>query len=518
MKFLFVHQNFPGQFLHLVRHLVESRQHEIVFITEPNANVIQGVRKVPYRKPALPSPECHPGTRELDAGLRRADAVFQVAKNLQSLGFEPDVIIGHHGWGEMLSLVDVWPRAPIYGYFEFYYNPERADVGFDPEFPNNTLDFPRIRAKNAINHIALNLGQHGNSPTRWQRSTYPDWAQKQIDLLWEGVDLDVCRPDAAHRRKPLRIGGMTVKPTDTLVTYVSRDLEPYRGFHTMMRTLPALQKARKDLKVIMVGSDGVSYGVMPPEGGTWRERMMKEVGNSIDLERVAFPGRVSYADYLSMMKRSDTHVYLTYPFVASWSLRESLALGCAVIGSDTQPVQEFIQHGETGLLTSFFDPQALATTVLDLLENKSLNSKLRSNARTYAEKHLSMDDYIAAYRAAIERITNRPIDDAPAARKAPVKAAVKAAAKPKAAAGGKQPATRAAAVAKSPVPAAAKKAQAAAPATKTPVAAPATKTRAPKPVAPKTAARTAPAQKTPARKAAAAKPATPAAKRKAPRR
>lgn len=488
MKFLFVHQNFPGQFLHIVRHLVESGQHEIVFITEPNANVISGVRKVPYRKPALPAADCHPGSRELDAGLRRADAVFQVAKNLQGLGFEPDIIIGHHGWGEMLSLIDVWPRAPIYGYFEFYYNPERADVGFDPEFPNNPLDFPRIRAKNAINHIALNLGQHGNSPTRWQRSTYPGWAQQQIDLLWEGVDLDVCRPDASQRRRPLTIGGMTIKPTDTLVTYVSRDLEPYRGFHTMMRTLPELQKARKDLKVVMVGSDGVSYGVMPPEGGTWRERMMKEVGNRIDLERVAFPGRVAYSDYLSLMKRSDTHVYLTYPFVASWSLRESLALGCAVIGSDTQPVQEFIQHGETGLLTSFFDPKGLATTVLDLLENKSLNSKLRSNARDYAEKHLSMGDYIAAYRSAIERMTQRPIDDPAAPRKAPGKGAMKAAAKPKAA-GGKQPATRAAA-------------------TRSPVAAPAARTQAAKPVAPKT----------PAGKAPAAKPAAPAAKRKAPRR
>lgn len=495
VKFLFVHQNFPGQFLHLIRHLVESRQHEIVFITEPNANVINGVRKVPYRKPGLPSPECHLGARELDGGLRRADAVFQVASNLQSLGFEPDIIIGHHGWGEMLSLVDVWPRAPIYGYFEFYYNPERADVGFDPEFPNNPLDYPRIRAKNAINHIALNLGQYGHSPTRWQWSTYPDWAQKKIDLLWEGVDLDICRPDAAQRRRPLTIGGMTVKPTDTLVTYVSRDLEPYRGFHTMMRTLPALQKARKDLKVIMVGSDGVSYGVMPPEGGTWRERMMKEVGSGIDMERVAFPGRVSYPDYLSLMKRSDAHVYLTYPFVASWSLRESLALGCAVVGSDTQPVQEFIQHGETGLLTSFFDQNALATTVLDLLEDKSLNARLRSNARAYAEKNLAMADYIAAYRAAIERIAQRPIDDKPAPRKATTQPDPKAAAKPKAAAGGKPPATRAAAA--KPV---------------------APKTAVQKAAIPKASAPKAPTAKTPAPKTPAARPATPAERRKAPRR
>lgn len=463
VKFLFVHQNFPGQFLHIVRNLVEAGSHEIVFITEPNANVMQGVRKVPYRKPATAAPEAHPAARELDGAVRRADSVFQVARNLKTLGFEPDIIIGHHGWGEMLNLVDVWPKTPMYGYYEFYYNPERADVGFDPEFPNDSLDFPRIRAKNAINHIALNLGQHGHSPTQWQRSTYPDWAQDRIDLLWEGVDLDVCRPDAAARRKPLTIGGMTIKPTDKLITYVSRDLEPYRGVHTMMRTLPHLHRARKDLKVIMVGSDGVSYGVMPAEGGNWRERLMKEVGDQIDLERVAFPGRVNYADYLALMKRSDTHIYLTYPFVASWSLREALAMGCAVIGSDTEPVREFVQHGETGLLTSFFDPQKMAETALDLLENKALATKLRGNARVYAEKNLSMADYIAAYRATIERLAGMPIDAAPAPAKRKA-AAEKAKAPPAKATAAR--AKAAAPPAKAKAPPAKAKAKAAAPAMK----------------------------------------------------
>jgi len=420
VKFLFVHQNFPGQFLHIVRNLVESGHHEIVFITEPNANAIAGVRKVPYRKPPTASPEAHPASRELDGAVRRADSVFQVATSLKGLGFTPDIILGHHGWGEMLNLIDVWPGTPMYGYFEFYYHHDRADVGFDPEFPNDPLDYPRIRAKNAINHIALNLGQHGHSPTQWQRSTYPDWAQERMDLLWEGVNLDICRPDPAVRRKSLTIGGMTIKPTDRLVTYVSRDLEPYRGFHLMMRTLPHLLRARKDLKVVMVGSDGVSYGTMPPEGGTWRERMMKEVGHEIDPARVAFPGRVAYADYLAMMKRSDTHVYLTYPFVASWSLREAMAMGCAVIGSDTQPVQEFITPGETGQLASFFDPRGLADKVLDLLENKDLQAKLRHNARAYAEKNLGMDDYLNAYRARIEHLTGQPIDPPDArAKRAP---------------------------------------------------------------------------------------------------
>ena len=412
MKFLFVHQNFPGQFLHITRHLVASGRHEIVFITEPNPNEIPGVRKVPYARPKATPNATHVAARELDTGMRRADAVWRTASNLKALGFTPDIIIGHHGWGEMLNLPDVWPDVPMLGYMEFYYHPHQADVGFDPEFPADPLDFPRIRAKNAINHIALNLGGAGHTPTNWQLSTYPDWARARIELLWEGVDLDTCKPDPAARRAPLKIGDMTIRPTDKLVTYVSRDLEPYRGFPLMMRTLPHLLRERKDVKVIMVGGDGISYGTPPRQGSTWRETMMREVGAGIDPKRVVFPGRVPYATYLAMLRRSDAHVYLTYPFVASWSLREALAAGCPVIGSDTQPVQEFITHGDNGLLTSFFDPRDLASAIQDVLEDTALNRRLRAGARRYAEQRLSMQTYLAAYTALITRLTGNPLDEA----------------------------------------------------------------------------------------------------------
>ena len=405
MKFLFVHQNFPGQFLHIVRHLVAARQHDIVFITENNDNIINGVRKVPYAKPSPAAAEAHIAARELDGAVRRADSVGRTAANLKLLGYEPDIIIGHQGWGEMLNLRDVWPKIPMLGYMEFYYQPIGIDVGFDPEFPVGVDDFPRIRAKNAINHIALNLDAEGQSPTEWQISTYPEWARKRINLLWEGVNLDVCKPDPKIRRAPLTIGGMTIEPSDKLVTYVSRDLEPYRGFPLMMRAIPHLLRARKDIKIVMVGGDGVSYGNPPPTGGTWREVMLREIGAGIDLSRVVFPGRIPYEAYLSMMQRSDAHVYLTYPFVASWSLREALAIGCAIVGSDTQPVREFITHGENGLLTSFFDPPGIANAAVALIEDTGLSRRLRNNARQYAEARLSMVDYLKSYDALIERMT-----------------------------------------------------------------------------------------------------------------
>jgi glycosyltransferase involved in cell wall biosynthesis len=403
VKYLFVHQNFPGQYLHIVRHLAASRKHDIVFLSEPNANQIPGVRTVPYPRPPGPAPEVHVATRELDSAVRRADVVTHTAANLKQLGFEPDIIIGHHGWGELLNIRDVWPGVPLLGYLEFYYCTEGIDVGFDPEFPTHVADFPRIRAKNAVNLLALNLGGHAQTPTKWQLSTYPDWARERITLLPEGVNLDVTKPDPRVRRRNLVIGGMTIKPSDKLVTYVARDLEPYRGFHLMMRAVPHLLRARKDVRVVMVGADGISYG-MPPAEGNWREHMLAELGDSIDRSRVVFPGRIEYTTYVALLQRSDAHVYLTYPFVASWSLREALATGCVVIGSDTPTVSEFITHDQNGLLVSFFDPKGLAETVLKVLEDAPLARRLRENARRYAEQNLAMKDYLAAYDALIGRI------------------------------------------------------------------------------------------------------------------
>lgn len=411
MRLLFVHQNCPGQYVHLVRHLAAAGRHEIVFITEPNDNRIDGVRKVPYRPPALPPPgTIHDAARDFDIAMRRAEAVAATARSLRQLGFTPDVIIGHHGWGELLNLADVWPDAPIAGYLEFYYRLQGCDVNFDPEFPMRPEEFARVRAKNAVNLLALGLDRQAQTPTEWQLSTYPAWAREQITLLREGADLDLCRPDPQARRGVLEVGGMRVGPNDKLLTYVSRDLEPYRGFHVVMRALPRILAARTDVKVVLVGRDGVSYGAPPPRG-TWRQQMLEELGESIDPARVALPGRIDYAMYRRLLQRSDAHVYLTYPFVASWSLREALAMGCAVIGSDTPPVREFIVPEETGLLVPFHDPAALAEAVLRVLEDRALARRLREGARRFATDRLDMRDTLAGYVAMIARLARVAVAD-----------------------------------------------------------------------------------------------------------
>jgi glycosyltransferase involved in cell wall biosynthesis len=403
MRYLFVHQNFPGQFLHLVRHLVRSQANEVVFITEENANAIPGVRKVTYPPLQQPTPGTFADAVEFEAATIRASQVAGVAGNLKALGFRPDVIIGHHGWGELLNIGDVWPNVPLLGYYEFFYHAHGLDVGFDPEFPPAPDGFGRVRAKNAVNLLALTNPGFGQTPTRFQHATYPAWAQPRIAILPEGVDLAACAPDPTARQRPFVLDGFEVQPGETLITYVARDLEPYRGFHIFMRALPAILRERRDVKVVMVGGDGVSYGARLANM-TWREFMLAEVGTALDMSRIAFAGKINYGAFLGLLQRSDAHVYLTYPFVASWSLREALACGCAIVASDTSPVHEFVADRVTGLLTPCLDPGRLAWTVLELLARPEAAAQLRANARAFAESHLRMDAYLASYEKLIASV------------------------------------------------------------------------------------------------------------------
>jgi glycosyltransferase involved in cell wall biosynthesis len=406
MRFLFVHQNFPGQFVHIVRHLLASGAHDVVFVTGANGNTIPGVRRVTYQVPPRATASIHSDARDFELAMARAESVVRAARQVKGLGFEPDIIIGHHGWGELLNLADVWPGAPLLGYHEFYYHLQNQDVGFDPEFPVDPKSFSSIRAKNAVNLLALTNPGYGQTPTRFQLDTYPKWAKASITLLPEGVNLDICRPNAA--RRGTTIADIRIKANEKLVTYIARDLEPYRGFHIALRALPKLMAERPDVRVVMVGGDSVSYGARLARG-TWREHLLKEVGRGIDMDRIHFPGRIAYSEYVRLLQRSDTHIYLTYPFVASWSLREAMACACAIVASDTAPVREFITHGKTGMLTPFFEPTTLAERILELLEGGPRVERMRAAARTWAETHLRMEDHLRQYVSLIERLTGQPL-------------------------------------------------------------------------------------------------------------
>jgi glycosyltransferase involved in cell wall biosynthesis len=380
MKVLCVHQNFPGQYLHLARYLGTQAEHQVVFITQRQEVDLPGVRKIVYKPRRTISPQVHHYLRESEAAVLNAQEVARVALDLRKEGFIPDVMLGHNGWGEIWYLKDIFPEAPLIGYFEFFYRMHGADVGFDPADPVTPDTAPRLRTKNLGNLLALDTADLGQCPTEWQKSVYPRRYHSILNVIHEGIDTTIVKPDSAAR---LIIADKQVEFTagDEIVTYVARNLEPYRGFPNFMRSLPKILTARPDARVVIVGGDDVSYGARLPSGQTYRGQMLAELAGSIDLSRVHFLGKIPYAGFVKVLQISRVHVYLTYPFVLSWSMLEAMAAACLVVGSRTQPVEEVIHHAENGLLVDFFSPEEIANRVIDALEDRKSFDSLRHNAR-----------------------------------------------------------------------------------------------------------------------------------------
>jgi glycosyltransferase involved in cell wall biosynthesis len=213
--------------------------------------------------------------------------------------------------------------------------------------------------------------------------------RSRITAIHEGVDTDVAKPKRSAVFK-LPISGRSLSCRDEVVTYVARNLEPYRGFHSFMRALPQLLRRRKKAQVVIVGADGVSYGTPPPPQSTFREMMMQELGGKLDLTRVHFVGRIEYKDYLTLLQVSSVHVYLTYPFVLSWSFIEAMACGCVLVASDTAPVLELLKDGVNGLAVDFFSPRAIANRIETALEKSADMQKLRAGARKTAVERFDL--------------------------------------------------------------------------------------------------------------------------------
>ncbi|MBM1171271.1 glycosyltransferase [Microvirga arabica] len=314
--------------------------------------------------------------------VRRGDTVRWRLLDLKQRGFSPDVCFVHPSWGEAMFLRDVFPKAKQVSFLEYYYRSQASDLDFDPEFQTPSLDLQYVSLRNLTVLQASALSDVLVSPTQWQAQTFPAPLGDRIKVIHEGIDTNVAQPAPAQ---PLSLGSRgVIAPGETLITFVSRSLEPYRGFHTFMRALPALQKLLPHAHIAIVGKDEPSYGRKPGRGQSWRQVMLDEVGPHIDRRRVHFLGTLPYADLINLFRLSTVHVYLTYPFVLSWSLLEAMAAGCAVVGSDTAPVQEVIEDGHNGVLTGFFDHQALAETIASVADDRDLRQRLSVNARQTA--------------------------------------------------------------------------------------------------------------------------------------
>lgn len=380
MRTLFVHQNFPAQFKHLAPALAAMPGHEVLALTDAASQRPEIVKTARYTftppdKDAIPLLG-----RNYTWRAARGEAVALAANELKANGFVPDVIFGHPGWGETLFLKEVFPDAKLVVYAESYYSGPGSSVGFDPEFGGLELN-ERLaaRSRNAAQLAALDVADRGLTPTEWQRAQFPlEWRQK-IEVIHDGIDTTVIKPDRSmammvNQTQKLKFG-------DEVITFINRTLEPSRGYHIFMRALPKILKARPNATVLIIGDVGSSYGPVAPAGKNWRQMFFDEVKDAIDQTRVHFLGRIPYVDFLSIMKLSSVHVYFTYPTVLSWSTLEAMATECLVVGSATTPVQEVIEDGKNGFLVDFFDVAGLAGRVIACLEAGRALDGLRKAAR-----------------------------------------------------------------------------------------------------------------------------------------
>ncbi|AIB16635.1 glycosyl transferase family 1 (plasmid) [Azospirillum argentinense] len=380
MNYLFIHQSFPGQYQHLVIHLAAQPGNRVVFLSHESQNRIDKVERIEYLPYRTPHPSTHHYIREVEQAVIFGQSVYEQALRLKRDGFRPDIIVGHNGWGETLYLKDVWPDVPLLAYFEFFYRFRGADIGFDPDTPVTLNDAPRVRTKNTVNLLGLEAADWGQTPTRWQWSLYPEDARRRISVIHEGIDTAAVRPDPQAWVR-LNHLNLSLSAKDEVITYVARNLEPYRGFHVFMRALPEILRRRPKAHVLLVGGDEVSYGPPAPEGHTFRQIMLNQVGRDLDLSRVHFLGRVPYDSFVNILQVSSVHVYLTYPFVLSWSFLEAMSAGCLIVGSATQPVEEVLKDRENGLLVDFFDQKGIADRIDEVLDHPDRMQDLRLRAR-----------------------------------------------------------------------------------------------------------------------------------------
>lgn len=384
MNVLFIHQEMPGQFAHLASYLARNRANRVVFLTKASKPAPPGVTSALY----TPSPvtSADPFTRGFESAMLHGRAVANACLELQNRGFVPDIVVAHPGWGESLYVKDVIPAAKLVNYCEFFYHAAGADVGFDPNDQIDGAMAALLRTRNA--HLLLSLAacDRGMSPTNWQRFLHPAEYRNKIDVIFDGVDADRVRPNA-HASLHLR-DGTTLTRRDTVITYVARNLESHRGFPSFMRAIPHILSVLPDAHIVIAGGDEVSYGRPPADGRTWRQVMVDEVRPPP--ARVHFTGSLPYDDYVSLLQISSAHVYLTVPFVLSWSFMEALAAGCILVGSQTAPVMEVLRDGHNGFLADFFSPADIARKVVTAVRRAAELEEMRRRARQTVVGHYDL--------------------------------------------------------------------------------------------------------------------------------
>lgn len=384
MKILFVHQNMPGQYRELVEWLAAQGGHELVFLTQRRPPPqIEGVRTIVYVPHHRPAKDAYGLSKVWEEAAGAGFGAALAAQKLeQDEGFKPDLVVGHTGWGELTFFKEVWPDVPILGFFEYFYRMEGGLVGFDPEEPVSDHAPFVNHARNMVPFANIQTVDRGLVPTRWQKERFPASFHDKFYVCHDGIRTDRLGPDPDVS---LNLGRLEAPLTrdDEVITYMARNMERARGFHVFMRALPKILDARPNARVLVIGGNQTSYGRESKHPGGLRGEMEQELGQRVDWERTHFLGRVPFEMYTRVIQISRCHMSLTMPFVMSWSLLETMAMQATVVSTDVAPVREAITHGETGLLVDFFDPDALADQVIDVLENPQAYAHIGPAARAH---------------------------------------------------------------------------------------------------------------------------------------
>ncbi len=401
MQILIIHHRFPGQFKGLIEYCLQYTQHIVVICQETDAHAFSAAIWAQLTIKRYGATQANADTgRYAQTMLHNSVTVRTLLRTLKSQGFYPKLSVAHIGFGDGLFIKDVFPNTCYLAYCEYYYPSDHAELVFDPEFINVNPEEVDIKTPNAYTLLALNEADAAISPTQWQKNLFPQAYHHRIEVIHEGVDIEHCKPDS-HARFTLA-DGRQLRQGEEILTYATRNLEPYRGFHQFIRAAALLMARRPKLQVLVAGGDDISYSTRLALGQTYREKMLAEV--SLDSSRIHFVGHLSFAQYCQLLQVSAVHVYLTIPFVLSWSLLEAMASQCAIVASDTAPVTELLQDNHNALLADFLTPTQIAAQIERVLLDPNLQKKLSANARRTIIEHYDRRQSIQQYEALLSRL------------------------------------------------------------------------------------------------------------------
>jgi glycosyltransferase involved in cell wall biosynthesis len=406
MRILFIHNNFPGQYRRILARIKNDPAYELLSASLDTNSQPAVIDRLSYRLHREPSKNIHPAARYTESAVLTGQAVLKALLPLKRKGWSPDIVLSHAGWGNGLFIKDLWPQTRVLSYFEWYYNPDGEESGYLQRSPLELDARMRTRLKNTAILQELAAMDWGQSPTMYQRSQFPDVFHERISVLHDGIDTDFFSP---LESATFTIGDQVFRRGDPLITYIARGMEPYRGFPQFIEAVSRLQRVNSDFHAVVIGTDRVAYGANRQDGKSWKEAMLEE--HQPDLTRLHFLGHQPLHVLRDVLRVSAAHIYLTVPFVLSWSMMEAMSTGALVIGSNNGPVQEMIRDGENGYFTDFFDVKELSRRLRAILDAPNAHHQQRANARETILRLYREDELTPRYLKLISSVASgeRPI-------------------------------------------------------------------------------------------------------------